>query len=124
MPKLTQALGYFLIVLGVAAYFLTGMESVTALIPAFFGLVFAGLGYLATTNEAMRKHAMHAALLLAILGLAGSFGGLVQLLGALGGGEVERPAAAIAQSLMAISCLSFLIMGIKSFIAARKGETA
>ncbi|MEX0994417.1 MAG: hypothetical protein WD599_02750, partial [Balneolaceae bacterium] len=125
VPKLTKTIGSILILLGLVSYFGTGMESVTALIPSFFGLVFVGLGIFAGRNEGMRKHAMHAALLLALIGLAGSFGGLTQLLGSLGGGAIDRPAAATSQSLMAILCIYFIIMGVKSFIDARKqGEPA
>jgi len=44
MPSVTIALGVVLIILGLAGYFLTGAVSVTALIPAFFGLVLAVAG--------------------------------------------------------------------------------
>jgi len=123
VPKLSKNIGYILILLGLVSYFVTGMESMTALIPSFFGLVFVGLGIFADRNENMRKHSMHAALLLALLGLGGSFGGLTQILGALGGGSVDRPAAATAQALMAVLCIYFLIPGVKSFMDARRQET-
>ncbi|MFU8811846.1 MAG: hypothetical protein ACNA78_02695 [Balneolaceae bacterium] len=122
MPKLTISIGILLILLGIGSYVLTGAASATALIPAFFGLAFAGLGALANAKESMRKHAMHAALLLAILGLGGSFGGLISVFGVLGGGELERPAASIAQAIMALVCIFFLIAGVRSFIEARKAE--
>lgn len=120
MPKLSKTIGYILILLGLVSYFGTGMESLTALIPSVFGLIFVGLGTYGERNENMRKHAMHAALLLALLGIGGSFGGLTQLLGALGGSSIDRPAAAAAQALMAILCIYFVILGIKSFIDARR----
>lgn len=76
---------------------------------------------LAKRNEGMRKHAMHAALLLAILGLGGSFGGLSTLISSLISGETpERYAAVIGQSIMAVLCILFLILGVKSFVDARK----
>lgn len=121
MPKFSINIGILLIILGIFSYILTGAASATALIPSFFGIVFAGLGLLANKKESMRKHAMHAALLLAILGLGGSFGGLIGMIGALTGGEMpERTGAAIGQAIMAILCILFLIAGIKSFIDARK----
>jgi hypothetical protein len=58
MPSTTRTFGLILIVLGLAAYFLTGRASVTALIPAFFGAVFVILALVAR-NESARKHAMH-----------------------------------------------------------------
>ena len=122
MPKVSKLVGIALIVLGVAAYILTGAASFTALIPSFFGLVFFGLGYLGDKSESMRKHSMHAALLLAIFGLAGSFGGLTAVFRSLGGTPIDNPAAAYAQALMAILCLFFLILGVRSFIEARKSQ--
>lgn len=120
MPKLSISVGIILIVLGLTSYVATGAASATALIPSFFGIVFALLGLLGQKSEGMRKHAMHAALLLAILGLGGSFGGLISMIGAIGGEMPDRPAAAIGQAFMAVVCIAFLAAGIKSFINARK----
>lgn len=124
MPKLTITIGVLLILLGIASYFLTGMASATALIPSFFGLAFVGFGVLANRSESMRKHSMHAALLLAVLGLGGSFGGLMQMLGAITGDAPERFGAAAGQSVMAILMIFFIIRGIRSFIEARKEQAA
>lgn len=120
MPKISKIIGIVLILLGLVSYFGTGAEHFTALIPAFFGLVFFGLGYLAEKSEDMRKHAMHAALLLAIFGIFGTWRGLMNVLGGMTGEPIENPAAAYAQGLMAILCIFFLILGVKSFIDARK----
>ncbi len=120
MPKLSNYTGILLIILGIISYVATGGASATALIPSFFGIAFVGLGVLANKKESMRKHSMHAALLLAILGIGGSFGGLMNVFGILGGGELENPAASYGQAAMALICLFFVVAGIKSFIAARK----
>jgi hypothetical protein len=123
MPKLSINIGIILIIVGIISYIATEAVSVTALIPAFFGAVFGGLGMLANRNEPMRKHAMHAALLLAILGLGGSFGGLTAIIGLIFGGEApERMSAAISQAIMAVLCIIFLVLGVKSFIDARKAQ--
>lgn len=122
VPKLSINIGILLTLLGILSYILTDYVSFTALIPAFFGIVLAGLGFLAKRSESMRKHAMHAALLLALLGLAGSFSGLVALIGALFGAIPERMNAVISQAIMAVLCIIFLIAGIKSFIAVRKEQ--
>jgi len=111
-----------MIILGAGSFILTGAASATALIPAFFGIAFVGLGILGIKKESMRKHVMHAALLLAILGIGGSFGGLINVLGVLGGNELERPNAAYAQAIMAIICIYFVIAGVRSFIDARKSS--
>lgn len=121
MPKLSINIGILLIILGAISYVATSAVSITALIPAFFGVVFGGLGMLAKRSESMRKHAMHAALLLALLGLGGSFGGLIAILNLIFTGTTpERLNAAIGQALMALLCIVFIVAGIKSFIDARK----
>jgi len=120
VTKLSIYIGIALIILGLASYIITGAASATALIPAFFGLAFVGLGILGDKKESMRKHSMHAAILLAILGLGGSFTGLLNVFGVLGGQELEQPAAAYAQAVMALICIFFIIAGIRSFLEARK----
>lgn len=117
MASTTIAFGVVLIVLGLASYFLTGMVSVTALIPAFFGFVLAILGMLAR-DERKRKHAMHGAVVVALLGLGGSVPGLLKI-GSYFDGTAERPAAVLAQSVMAVLMLIYVVMAVRSFIAAR-----
>jgi hypothetical protein len=96
---------------------------VTALIPAFFGVVLVMLGWLAT-NERYRKHAMHVAAMVGLLGFLGTVGGLAGLLALLSGGEVQRPAAVVAQSLMAILMAIFVGLCVRSFVAARRARAA
>jgi hypothetical protein len=117
MPATTIALGVALIVIGLAGYFLTGAVSLTALIPAAFGLVIAGAGLLAR-DERRRKHAMHAAVAVALLGFLGSVRGLLQI-GALFDGTAARPAAVVSQALMAVLTLGYIFMAVRSFVRAR-----
>lgn len=124
MTKLSINTGILLVILGFSSYFLTGAASATALIPSFFGFVFIGLGLLGNQSDSLRKHAMHGALLLAVLGLGGSFGGLINIISAIGGTMPERFEASVAQAVMAVICIIFLIAGVKSFIDARKNNSA
>ena len=117
MPSLTIALGAALIVVGLAGYFLTGGVSLTALIPAAFGVVLALAGQLAR-NERRRKHAMHAAVLVALLGFAGSARGLFQI-GSVFDGSAARPAAVVSQTIMAVLTLGYLVLAVRSFVKAR-----
>ena len=78
MPLVTVVFGIILIAMGAGGYFGTGSESVTALIPAFFGVPMVIAGLLAR-QEKFLKHAMHAAALLALLGAAGAGRGLAKL---------------------------------------------
>ena len=118
MPSITLALGVVLIVLGLAGYFLTGAVSLTALIPAAFGLVIAVAGLMAR-DEGKRKHAMHAAVTVALLGFLGSIRGVLQI-GALLDGTAARPAAVVSQTIMAVLTLGYIVMAVRSFIQARK----
>jgi hypothetical protein len=119
MPQITIVLGSLLLLVGVGFYFGTGATSVTALIPAFLGIPIEIAGILAL-REKLRKHAMHAAVLLALLGFLGSIRGLLQLPALLTGVEVARPAAVVAQSITALLCLVFVALAVNSFAQARR----
>ena len=123
MAKITIGLGLVLIALGIGSYLGTGRASVTALIPAFFGVPLLLLGLLAL-KESMRKHAMHIAAVMGLLGCGGTVGGLMKLPVLLTGGEVERPAAVAVQAAMAIVCFVFVLLCVWSFIKARRASTA
>jgi len=123
MPKFTIAVGTFLIVVGLIAYFVSGAASFTALIPSIFGLLLAGFGFVAK-NPARTKNFMHFAALLAVVGLLGSIQGIPQALALASGAEVERPIAAISRTVMALTLLVFLVMAVRSFIQARKARRA
>ncbi|MDG5767865.1 hypothetical protein QA596_10340 [Balneolales bacterium ANBcel1] len=119
MAKTTRLFGIILTLIGIIGYVASGAASITALIPAFFGVVFILLGRLAE-KESIRKHVMHVAVLLALIGLFGSFTGLLQL-GGLLTGSTEAPAMAVlVRSLMALLCIGYIGLAVKSFIDARK----
>jgi len=98
MAHFTRIFGVTLIFLGIIPYFATGMESVTALIPAFFGIIFLILG-IAARKESIYKHVMHGAAGLALLGFFGTVMGLIDVFYMLGGESVTRPDAAISRLL-------------------------
>jgi hypothetical protein len=117
VPSITIALGVALIIVGLAGYFLTGAVSLTALIPAGFGVVIALAGVVAR-DDRMRKHAMHAAVLVALLGFLGSVRGVLQI-GALLDGTAARPAAVVSQTIMAVLTLGYIVVAVRSFVQAR-----
>ena len=123
MAKITTGLGFVLIALGLGSYFGTGRASVTALIPAFFGLPLLLLGLVAM-NERMRKAAMHIAVIIGLLGFAGTVSGLMKLPVLLTGGELARPAAVAVQAAMGVLCLLFVLLCLLSFINARRAGAA
>ena len=118
MPSTAIGCGLALILLGIAGYVwgrLDGNASLTALIPAIFGLVIALLGAFAGSNEKLRKHLMHVAML---VGLIGFVIPAYRLLSNLGG--LSFSPGTVANALMALFCLIFVVMGIQSFINARR----
>jgi hypothetical protein len=119
MASTTRTFGIVLILLGVVSYVLTGRTSLTALIPAIFGAAFVVLALVAR-SDAARKHAMHAAVVLALLGLLGTVGRLVP---AIVAGNLTRPAV-LAQLAMSVLMAIYIALGVKSFKEARRARAA
>ena len=117
MPATTRLFGLILIVLGVASYMMTGRTSVTALIPASFGAALV-ICALVARNESARKHAMHAAV---AVGLIGALAALGRGVPAALAGDATRPAV-LSQLVMGVLLLIYVALGVQSFIAARKAR--
>lgn len=118
MANITVGFGGVLVLLGIVGYVSTGAQSPTALIPAAIGIVLVVMGLLARKPR-LRMHAMHGAALAGLIGFAGSVGGLAPFVRMLAGETINRPAAAIARSLMAVLCLAFVALTVRSFVVAR-----
>ena len=119
MPSTTRLVGLVLMILGVGSYWLTGRTSLTALIPAFFGVALVALAWVAR-NEALRKHAMHVAVAVALIGVLGV---LARAIPAVMDGQLTRPAV-LAQIATALVLGYYVLMGVQSFIAARRARKA
>ena len=116
MPKITIGFAVAFILIGVGAYFGFESRSLTALLfPAVYGGLLLILG-LVGLNPNLRKHAMHGASVLALLGLVF----LVMALAALAGGELERPNATFIQLVMGVLALILLVLYVRSFIQASR----
>ena len=120
MPFVTIGYGVILTAVGIVGYFATGQVSITALIPTFLGVPVVICGVLAR-NERLLKHAMHGAVLFALLGLLGTVRSPAKL-PALFDGTAERPAATVAQVLTLLSSSVFVGLSVRSFIAARRAR--
>ena len=119
MAATTRLVGLILAALGIVSYVGTGRTSITALIPAFFGVVFVILAWVAR-NEAVRKHVMHAAMVVALLGIGGTASRLVP--GVLAGTlDFGRPAV-WAQIVTVVLLAWYLGKGIRSFRDARRAR--
>lgn len=118
MPVVTQLVGFILLMIGAGSFLASGME-ITALIPAVFGGALLAAGLVADKDEAKRRHAIHAALVVALVGVAATAPT------ALGVGAMDDASdmAKIEAALTAVLCLLYLAWGVRSFLTARRGRS-
>lgn len=122
MSRLTTIIGALLVATGVVAYLVTSASSVTALIPAFVGgliLICAAIA----SRPRLHRHGIHAALVVALLGALGSLMNVAKI-GQLFAGTAERPAAIITSLILFVVCAVYVVLGIRSFVAARRTRAA
>jgi hypothetical protein len=110
MTSLSLVTAIALVAIGVLSFVITGGASVTALIPAALGALIGAAALIADRREAWRRHLMHGAMTVALLGVLGSLRGFALL----------PSVAGIAQVATLVVCAIFLAAGVRSFIAARK----
>ena len=125
MAKLAIGFGVVLIVLGVASFIVTGSAHPTALIPVWFGIVLCLCGVFANTPDSSRRMLwMHIAVTIGLLGFLFPGFMAVKEWVAASGGTLTHPAAVQEQAAMAVICLIFTALCVRSFIAARRSRTA
>ena len=121
--------GVLIALVGVAGY--TATHFWHALIPVVLGALLVIFGAVANTdNVKQRMVAMHIAATLGVLGFLGTIPGLIALGSYLGGGQptsvggiaVGHKMAAEVQSATCILCLIFVVLCVRSFIAARRAR--
>jgi hypothetical protein len=116
MAATTRLVGLILAALGILSYWGTGRTSFTALIPAFFGLVFLLLAWVARI-DAIRKHVMHAAMVVALLGIGGT---AARLIPGIAAGTLDLTRPAVLAQIVTVTLLAwYLAKGIRSFRDAR-----
>ncbi len=122
MAKVTLVFAVLLVALGLAGYFGTGSTHNTALIPAWIGIALGLFGWLAISpDEKRRKLFMHVNVTIGLLGFLGGAGS------AAGGshraalkGLSPDPAAMASQLTLAGLMLIYVLLCVRSFIAARR----
>lgn len=118
MPGHAIWFGRILVLIGIVGYgygMFAGNASLTALIPAVFGVILMLLGHLAAAKDPLRKHLMHLAMLFGLLGFLLPAGRLLSRMS-----ELSLSPAMISQIAMSVICLVFVVLGVHSFIAARR----
>lgn len=122
MAKVTLVFAALLIALGLVGYLGTGSVHPTALIPTWFGLALGVFGFLAISpNEGRRKLFMHINVTIGLLGFLGAGGRALQsYLHASAAGTAPDAIALASQLTMAGLMLLYVILCVRSFIAARR----
>lgn len=121
MSRVAIVFGLLLIGLGLVGFFMptvfgtVGPEgtSPTALIPAGFGAVLLLCGVIVEMKPAARKHVMHLA---AMVGLLGAIGGIMPL--QRNKMDFEK-SGSVAGLLMIVICAIFVVLCVRSFVLAR-----
>lgn len=120
MARLTIVFGLALVALGVAFWVITGMDHFTPLIPSIFGTLITLCGVVVLIKPTLRKHVMHVSVLIALLGMAGAGMRIPKALESDGITGTKT----IEMMLMLIICAIYLVLGIKSFVDARRNRVA
>jgi len=124
MAKITLVFAVLLVALGLAGYLGTGSIHPTALIPTWFGLALGLFGFLAISpSESRRKIFMHINVTIGLLGFLGGAAAAVQGYVSATSKGIEPDHIALASKLtMAGLMLIYVILCVRSFIAARRAR--
>ena len=121
MPTIAIIIGVVLDLLALFGYFGTGAKSVTALIPGIFGTIILVCGVVAKWKESLRRHVMHVAALVSLLGCVGAFMRVGRKFMTVLMGQPVLPSATAVwlQITFGLVCLIFFLLCICSFLRAR-----
>lgn len=121
MVKLTIAFGITLILLALFGFVYTGSTHPTALIPVIFGLFFIFFGIMANSdNPKKRMLWMHISVTVALLGFLGTIPADIDTIRIARGMVLPHPVAINEKGAMSLLCLLYVLLCIRSFIAARR----
>src|ERR1700710_1982114 len=125
MAKLTIGFGVLLILLGIFGFVATGSAHPTALIPAIFGLAFVLFGVMANTENSKRRMLwMHISVTVALLAFLGTIPADIDTIRLSRGVEFPHPVAVVEKGGMSLLCLLYVLVCVRSFIAARRTRLA
>ncbi len=110
-----------LMALGLAFYFISTTGSITTLIPTFLGGIIYLLVFLSEMYPNQHRHFAHAILFILGVGVGATYKSVLAIFGYLVSGDaLLRPLATIEQFTTFVLCLVAIIIGVQSFIEARK----
>ena len=118
MSTLSIIFGFLLNIVGLAGFLGTGASHYTALIPCALGLLLILTGIVAK-RESLHRHAMHAAVLISLLGFVGTASAFAKISLLLDHAAGIKGPAIIAKIATALLCGIFFILCVRSFASAR-----
>ncbi len=123
MAKITVLFGILLILLGGASFMLTGHKFPTSLIPVAFGILLVTFGTIAETPETRRRMLfMHIAVTIGLLGFLATAPALFSAFQLFKGKLFPYPAAIEEKAAMSLLMLIYVVLCVRSFIAARRAR--
>lgn len=125
MSKITILFGFLLCAISVCILLVKQeVNSVSIFIPTFVGVPLILLGVLTLIRPSLRMHLMHAAVTIGLLGGLAALGrGVTQLI-KVSRGDSPDPTAAASVWSMTVLCLVYVVLCVRSFIAARIARKA
>ena len=123
MERFAILFGVLLCALGLLGYFsptalgAAEKQSPTALIPAGVGVLLLICGMIASAVPTARKHAMHLAAAIALLGAIGGFMPIRK-----NGLDLEK-ASVVSAVIMISLCTIFVLLCVRSFVRARAARS-
>ena len=123
MAKLTIMFGVVLILLGLVGLFASPLHSPTALIPSIVGVILVILGFVALTDDAKKRMLyMHIAVTVGLLGFLGTAKSIFDYIQMMRGVQFPHPIAVEEKAAMSVLLLVFVVLCVRSFIAARRAR--
>lgn len=116
--------GALLVLVGIVGYGTSEVQPPpkTALIPAFLGAALIACGALAFKDN-LRKHAMHLAAVIGLVGVIGGFMPLIRQIKNTGDFDPTKKSAVAGELTILVSAV-FVAMCVLSFIKAKKARQA
>jgi 4-amino-4-deoxy-L-arabinose transferase-like glycosyltransferase len=120
MPTVAVFTGLLLLGAGIGGFAAAGFEAkaLTALIPAVFGLLIGFCGMLAY-RERLRKHALHIASALGLIGFLLPAGRLAMVMSK---DSFAWNLGSVMLLVATLICLTFFLLCLQSFIKSRRGR--
>lgn len=117
MLKVTFLIAGLLTIVGIVFYFLGGMAHPQALAPVVIAILLTICAVIVVAKQNWRKHVMHVALLIALLGILSMIQPLTIALQSWGNDFM------LAEVIITMAlCALYILIGIRLFISRRKRE--